>query len=151
MKAKASTGDPVKMLRMTRVAFVNTKNKPREISGDAEAVTLNTSQIAKFCDIIVTSAGDIAEFEQKWQKIDRAQDMVIRKLDEVMKDGVQDAKDDESNPDNTRERAIRTMASAATNYVRRMGGLSSQVSSFAMPIYAATLNWCEGSMRNYKK
>lgn len=151
VKAKASTGDPVKMLRMTRVAFVNTKNKPREISGDAEAVTLNTSQIAKFCDIIVTSAGDIAEFEQKWQKIDRAQDMVIRKLDEVMKDGVQDAKDDESNPDNTRERAIRTMASAATNYVRRMGGLSSQVSSFAMPIYAATLNWCEGSMRNYKK
>lgn len=143
--------DPVKLLRMTRVSFVNSKNKPREISGDAEVVTLNTSQIAKLCDIIATSAGDISEYEAKWQKVDRAQEIIIRKLDEVMRDGVQDAKDDENNPDSKNERAIRTMASAATDYVKRLGGLTSQISGFAMPVYAATLNWCEGSMRNYKK
>ena len=74
----------------------------------------------------------------------------MRKIDEVVRDGVQDNKDDD-NGGSTVERGIRTLASAATNYTRRMGGLPSQIASFAMPIYAATLNWCEGSMRNYKK
>ena len=142
--------DALKALRMERVSFANTKNKPREISSDAEATTLNPSQIAKFCDAIATSAGDIADFEQKWQKIDKAQENVLRKIDEVVRDGVQDNKDDD-NGSSTVERGIRTLASAATNYTRRMGGLPSQIASFAMPIYAATLNWCEGSMRNYKK
>ena len=142
--------DTLKALRMERVSFANTKNKPREISSDAEATTLNPSQIAKFCDAIVSSAGDIADFEQKWQKIDKAQENVLRKIDEVVRDGVQDNKDDD-NGNSTVERGIRTLASAATNYTRRMGGLPSQIASFAMPIYAATLNWCEGSMRNYKK
>jgi hypothetical protein len=140
----------LKTLRMERVSFANTKNKPREISSDAEATTLNPSQIAKFCDAIVSSAGDIADFEQKWQKIDKAQENVLRKIDEVVRDGVQDNKDDDKG-NSTVEREIRTLASAATNYTRRMGGLPSQIASFAMPIYAATLNWCEGSMRNYKK
>ena len=142
--------DTLKALRMERVSFANTKNKPREISSDAEATTLNPSQIAKFCDAIVSSAGDIADFEQKWQKIDKAQENVLRKIDEVVREGVQDNKDDD-NGSSTVEREIRTLASAATNYTRRMGGLPSQIASFAMPIYAATLNWCEGSMRNYKK
>ena len=142
--------DVVKALRMERVSFANTKNKPREISSDAEATTLNPSQIAKLCDAIATSAGDIADFEQKWQKVDKAQETVLRKIDEVVREGVQDNKDDD-NGTSTKEREIRTLASAATNYVKRMGGLPSQIASFAMPIYAATLNWCEGSMRNYKK
>ena len=142
--------DTLKALRMERVSFANTKNKPREISSDAEATTLNPSQIAKFCDAIASSAGDIADFEQKWQKIDKAQENTLRKIDEVVREGVQDNKDDD-NGSSTVERDIRTLASAATNYTRRMGGLPSQIASFAMPIYAATLNWCEGSMRNYKK
>ena len=142
--------DALKVLRMTRVSFVNTKDKPREISGDAEATTLNPSQIAKFCDAIVTSAGDIADFESKWQRTDKAQEQILRKLDEIVRDSLQDNKDDD-NGTSTKEREIRTAASAATNFIKRVGGLPGQIAGFAMPIYAATLNWCEGSMRNYKK
>ena len=149
ISAKDKT-DYIKGLRMARISFANTKNKPREISGDAEVTTLNPSQIAKFCDVIASSAGDIADYQAKWQKVDKAQENVLRKLDEVVRDGLQDNKDDD-NGDSTKERAIRTFASAATNYVKRIGGAPSQVASFAMPVYAATLNWCEGSMRNYKK
>ena len=149
ISAKDKT-DYIKGLRMARISFANTKNKPREISGDAEVTTLNPSQIAKFCDVIASSAGDIADYQAKWQKVDKAQENVLRKLDEVVRDGLQDNKDDD-NGDSTTERAIRTFASAATNYVKRIGGAPSQVASFAMPVYAATLNWCEGSMRNYKK
>lgn len=145
-----NASNPVKALRMTRVTFANTKNKPREISGDAEATTLNPSQIAKFCDAIASSAGDIADFEAKWQKTDKAQEAVLRRIDEVVRDGVQDNKDDDEGT-NTKERDIRTLASAATNFVKRVGGIPAQVAGFAIPVYAATLNWCEGSMRNYKK
>lgn len=144
------TTDLTKALRMTRMDFVNTKNKPKEIGSDAEAVTLNPSQIAKFCDVIATSAGDMAEYEQKWQKTDRAQEKVLKAIDDLVRDGAQNIKDDE-NADSKKERELRTVASAATNFVKRMGGLQAKVAGFAMPVYAATLNWCEGSMRNYKK
>ena len=143
--------DPVKYLRMARTQFANSKYKPREISGDAEAATLNASQIAGFCDKIASSAGDIAEYQASWQKTDKAQENILRKLDEILRDGVQDAKDDENNPDNKRERELRTLATATTNFVRRVGGIAAQITGFALPVYAATLNWCEGSMRNYKK
>lgn len=140
--------DVVKLLRMSRVTFANTKNKPKEIAGDAEVTTLNPSQIAKLCDVIATSAGDIADFEAKWQKTDKAQELVLRKLDEVVRDGTQDAKDKDDG--SNEERQLRTLATAATNFVKRVGGIPAQVAGFALPVYAATLNWCEGSMRNYK-
>ena len=148
--AKNAESDPLKALRMTRVSFTNTKNKPREVSGDAEVTTLNPSQIAKLCNEIADSTGDIADFEQKWAKTDKAQEAILRKLDEVVRDGVQDNKDDDNGTD-SKERQIRTLASSATGFIKRVGGMPSQIASFAMPIYAATLNWCEGSMRNYKK
>lgn len=141
--------DYLKTLRMTRVSFANTKNKPREIGNDVEVTTLNPSQIAKLCDGIIDTAGDIVEFESKWQKTDKAQETVLRKLDEVIRDAIQDDKD--SDNENSKEREIRTLASAATNFIKRVGGIQAQVASFALPVYAATLNWCEGSMRNYKK
>ncbi len=144
------TTDLTKTLRMTRMDFVNTKNKPKEIGGDAEAVTLNPSQIAKFCDVIATSAGNIADYEAKWQKTDRSQEKVLKAIDDLVRDGAQNIKDDE-NADSKKERELRTVASAATNFIKRMGGMSAKISGFAMPVYAATLNWCEGSMRNYKK
>ncbi len=144
------TTDLTKTLRMTRMDFVNTKNKPKEIGGDAEAVTLNPSQIAKFCDVIATSAGNIADYEAKWQKTDRSQEKVLKAIDDLVRDGAQNIKDDE-NADSKKERELRTVASAATNFIKRMGGMPAKISGFAMPVYAATLNWCEGSMRNYKK
>ena len=111
---------------------------------------MNPSQIAKLCNEIADSTGDIADFEQKWAKTDKAQEAILRKLDEVVRDGVQDNKDDDNGTD-SKERQIRTLASSATGFIKRVGGMPSQIASFAMPIYAATLNWCEGSMRNYKK
>lgn len=139
-----------KDLRMARIAFANTKGKPKEIGGDVEAVTLNPSEIAKFCDSVAESAERIADFEQKWQKTDKAQENIMRKIDQAVKDGVQDNKDDENGKD-SKERDIRGYASSATQYVKRVGGMPAQIASFALPVYAATLNWCEGSMRNYKK
>ena len=143
--------DIVKYMRMTRTLFSNSKHKPREVSSDAEATTLNPSQIAKFCDVIAQSAGDIADYQSNWEKTDKAQESILRKLDEILRDGVQDIKDDENNTDNKKERSLRTLASATTNFTRRIGGIPAQISGFALPVYAATLNWCEGSMRNYKK
>lgn len=137
-------------LRMARVAFTNTKNKPKDLGSDIEAVTLNPSEISKFCDQIADSADQIADFEQKWQKTDKAQDNILRKIDQIVKEGIQDSKDEDTGS-NTKEREIRSYASAATQFVRRVGGIPGQIASFALPMYAATLNWCEGSMRNYKK
>ena len=137
-------------LRMARIAFANTKNKPKEIGSDVEAVTLNPSEISKFCDQIAESADQIADFEQKWQKTDKAQDNILRKIDQIVKEGVQDNKDDD-NGTSAKEREIRSYASSATQFVRRVGGIPAQIAGFALPVYAATLNWCEGSMRNYKK
>lgn len=145
-----SKDDINKVLRMTRITFVNTKDKPKEVSGDAEAVTLNNAQIAKLCDTINSSAGDIVDFESKWQKVDKAQETVLRKIDELMRDGVQETKDDE-NATSGDERELRTIASNATQFVRRSGSLQSVINDYALNVYAATLNWCEGSMRNFKK
>lgn len=148
--AKNIATDPVKALRMARTTFVNTKDKPREVSS-TDVVTLNTSQVAKFCDVIVSSAGDIAEYERKWQNTDRSQEKVLKAIDDAVRDGAQDYKDSDSDTASADERALRTMASAATQFVKRVGGQVSQITGYALPVYAATLNWCEGSMRNYKK
>ena len=137
-------------LRMSRIAFANTKNKPKEIASDVEAVTLNPSEISKFCDQIAESADQIADFEAKWQKTDKAQETLVRKIEQIVKEGVQENKDDD-NGDNKKERDIRSYASSATQFVKRVGGAPAQIAAFALPVYAATLNWCEGSMRNYKK
>lgn len=137
-------------LRMARIAFANTKNKPKEVGGDVEAVTLNPSEISNFCNKIADSADQVADFEQKWQKTDKAQDNVLRKIDQIVKEGVQDNKDDD-NGTSAKEREIRSYASSATQFVKRVGGIPAQIAAFALPVYAATLNWCEGSMRNYKK
>lgn len=145
-----TSNDQAKFLRMTKFTFVNTKDKPRELGSDTEVTTLNASQIAKFADIIAASAESIAEDEAKWQKTDKAQDTYLRKIDEIIRDREQDVKDDE-NSTGADERAVRQLASGATQFVRRVGGVVAQVTGFAMPVYAATLNWCEGSMRNYKK
>lgn len=149
IKAKEGS-DFVKTLRMTRVKFIDTKNKPKEVSGDAEAITLNPSDIAGFCDIIINAAGEMSDFENSWQKNDKAQDAAIRKIDELVKDALQDNKDDD-NGSNKNEREIRTTATAMTSFIKAVGGIQPQVAAFAVPVFAATLNWCEGSMRNYKK
>ena len=145
-KALSASSNTYSFLTDTDIKYGTIKD---EIGNDVEVTTLNPSQIAKLCDGIIDTAGDIVEFESKWQKTDKAQETVLRKLDEVIRDAIQDDKD--SDNENSKEREIRTLASAATNFIKRVGGIQAQVASFALPVYAATLNWCEGSMRNYKK
>ncbi len=146
----AAAADINKTLRITRTVIVNTKDKPREIDGNAEVVTLNPAQIAKFADIITSSAGDIATYEQKWERVDKSQNQLIRKIDEIFKDIQGDLKDDDDSS-SSNERDARTLATNVTNFAKRTGQSTGQITSLAMTVYAATLNWCEGSMRNYKK
>lgn len=146
----AAAADLNKTLRITRTVIVNTKDKPREIDGNAEVTTLNPAQIAKFADIITNSAGDIATYEQKWERVDKSQNQLIRKIDEIFKDIQSDLKDDDDSTSGN-ERDARTLATNVTNFAKRTGQSTGQITSLAMTVYAATLNWCEGSMRNYKK
>ena len=142
--------DTIKTLRMSRISFVNTKDKPREVSGDAEAVTLNASQIAQLCETIIEGADVIFDYEKAWKRTEKSPDLIIRKIDELVKDAT-DANKDDDNGKSSKERGIRGIASAVTGFVNRLSGMTAQISGYAMPVYAATLNWCEGSMRNYKK
>jgi len=138
------------ILRMCRIVFVNTKDKPKEIDGNVDVVTLNASQVANFCDQITSAAGSIADYEAKWQKVDKAQEHVLRKLDELTRDALNDVKDND-NADSKDERAVRTLCTNVTNFTKRVANMPGQINSYAMGIFGATLNWCEGSMRNYKK
>lgn len=148
---KPKTGADInKILRVTRTVIVNNKDKPREIDGNAEVTTLNPAQIAKFADIITSSAGDIATYEQKWERVDKSQNQLLRKIDEIFKDIQGDLKDEEGASSHN-EREARTLATNVTNFAKRTGQSTGQITSLAMTVYAATLNWCEGSMRNYKK
>ena len=150
VQGKESTTDVLAPLRNTRIRVIDSKYKPKEVSGDAEAITLSTSQIADLCNIISESANVIFDFDKEWQKVDRVQTAFLRRLDEVMKDMESDVKDnDDHTGKNLRDQ--RTLAKVTTDFVKAAAGIPGQMASLAMPIYGATLNWCEGSMRNYKK
>lgn len=142
------SSDLDKVLRMTRLTMVNTKDKPKEISSK-EVATLNASQVAKLASTIAESADDIAEYESKWQKVDKAQDTLIKGLDSIIRNIESDVRDDENSSDKAKA-GIRKTASAATQFTQRLANTTSSITGYALTVYAATLNWCEGSMRNYK-
>lgn len=143
-------GDFNKVARMTRLTLVNTKDKPKEIGSDAEAVTLNSSQVAKLAGQVAESAETIFDYEKKFANVEKSRDAVIKKLDELFREIESAAKDSDSSSERGL-RDIRTTASNATALVRRLSGAPAQVNSYAATVFAATLNWCEGSMRNYKQ
>ena len=147
---KGNSGDDLQVMRSTRAKIANTKFKPKEISADAEAMTLNTSQIASLCNIIVDSTADIYDYEQKWQKVDRQQETYLRKVDELVRDIEDGVKDAEADDESKQLSKLRTFASTTTNFIKATSNIPNIASSYAMGVYAATLNWCEGSMRNYK-
>lgn len=150
---KTADTDKLAVIRGANVVFANSKYKPKEISGDAEVVTLNPSQISELCNIIVEASANIYDYEAKWAKVDRAQEAYLRKMDELARDAIDDAKeeDDKATSNSNVERQARTFINTTTQFVKRVGATPSKISSYAMPVFAATLNWCEGSMRNYKK
>lgn len=139
----------LKRLRMARLKFINSKYKPKEVSADAEVTTLNSSQVAELCNIIVDASANIYEYDKNWQKVDRKQETFLRKLDELLRDAEDLVKDDDDHKGKDLS-AVRTAFSTATNFVKSLASVPSMVSSYAMPMFAATLNYCEGSMRNYK-
>lgn len=143
-------GDLNKVLRMTRLTIVNSKEKQREIPAGEEVVTLNSSQVAKFAGTIAESAETIYDYEKKFANVEKAQEAVIRKLDELFRVSETAAKEAEGSSEKGL-RDMRTTASNATATVRRLGGAAGQVNSYAVSVFGATLNWCEGSMRNYKQ
>lgn len=143
------TSDTDKVLRMTRLTMVNTKDKVKEISSK-EVTTLNASQVAKLASAIAESAEDIATYEAKWEKVDKAHQALLKGLDSIVRNIESEVKDD----DNSSEKAksgIRKTAQATTQFVQRLCGTTPSITSYALSVYASTLNWCEGSMRNYKK
>lgn len=145
----SAKGDDVeKTLRMTRLAMVNTKDKVKEISSK-EVVTLNSAQVAKFASQIAEAADDIAGYEAKWQKTEKAQSALVKGLDSIIRNIESEAKDAEESSDKGM-RGIRSMASATTQFVQRTMNAPASINGYALGVFAATLNWCEGSMRNYK-
>lgn len=139
--------DTDKVLRMTRLTMVNTKDKPKEFSG--EVATLNASQVAKLASDIADSAEDIATYEAKWQKVEKAREALVKGIDRIIAEIESDVKDDENSSEKGKA-GIRKTASATTQFVNRLNNTTSSITGFALSVYAATLNWCEGSMRNYK-
>lgn len=148
--ATSKGDDHLQNLRTTRAKIVNSKFKPKEISADAEAVTLNPSQIAGFCSTIIDSTAVMYDYEQKWQKVDRSQETFLRKIDELVRDMEDGIKDKEADNESRQLSELRTLASTTTNFVKASANVPNIAATYAMGVYAATLNWCEGSMRNYK-
>lgn len=138
------------ILRKNRVTFANAKDKPKQIASDAEATTLNSAQISDIANIVAESASTIFDYEKKWQRVDKKQDIILKKIDELVKDQLDEIEDDNSKTSKD-ERAVRTMASDVTGYIKRMCAIQSTVSSYAMNVYSAALNYCEGSLSNHKK
>ena len=149
-------GGYVEVLRTARLSFVNLKKNPREIKS-LSAATLNVSQISDICDIIESSSGDIYEYEKNITVSDKAHERVTRELDSIAKEIESDYKSNEDDENvnaqenNNSRRAFRTLSSALTNYINRMNNIPALTSGYALPVYAAALNWCEGSMKHYKK
>lgn len=137
------------------VWFMNMKDKPKEVGSDMDVKTLNNSEIASFADLIIESVEDIIEVENKWEKVDKARDRIIKALDRKYKDKIADLDHDEepkngADPANIQERDFRKKARVFTNVVSTASKTAPTINSYAIGVYGAVLNWCEGSARNHK-
>ena len=144
---KGGVGDEgsIANLRRTRAAFVNAKDKPREVSG--EASTLNSSQVAKVCDVVIDIAENIFDFKKAWENRDRDQEKTIKAIDDAFRDL---SKDDEENSSEARRNA-RGIAAAATALLRRDASFKAGFVAYAMGLGNVALSYCERSMAQYKK
>ena len=132
-------------LRRTRAAFINAKDKPREVA--SEVSTLSSSQVAKVCDSVIDVAENIFDFKKAWENRDKDQEKTIKALDDAFRDL---SKEDEDTASEARRNA-RGIASAATALLRRDASFKAAFVSYAMSTCNVALSYCERSMAQYKK
>lgn len=132
-------------LRRTRAAFVNAKDKPRDVG--TEVSTLTTSQIAGICDIVIDIADNIFDFKKGWENRDKDQEKTIKAIDDAFRDL---SKEDDEVASDLRRNA-RGLASAATALLRRDASFKAAFVSYAMATANVTLSYCERSLAHHKK
>lgn len=148
----ATETDTVKIVaaaRRTRLTFANTKDKPKEVSGESTK-TLSNSEIAKICDSVIEIAENIFDFKKGWENRDRSQEKLIKEIDTKMKD-VAKENEDKDTPDTAKARLARSVAGAATDLVRRDSSFKAAFVSYAMSVSGVALSYCEASFKHHKK
>lgn len=141
--------DRIAAARRTRITFANTKDKPKEVSGESTK-TLNNSEIAKICDSVIEIAENIFDFKKGWENRDRSQEKLIKEIDTKMKD-VAKENEDEDNSNTANARLARSLAGAATDIVRRDSSFKAAFVSYAMNVSGVALSYCEASFKHHKK
>lgn len=144
-KGGNGTEGSVANLRRTRAAFVNAKDKPRDVG--TEVSTLTTSQIAGICDIVIDIADNIFDFKKGWENRDKDQEKTIKAIDDAFRDLSKE--DDDVAPDLRRN--ARGLASAATALLRRDASFKASFVGYAMATANVTLSYCERSLAQHKK
>lgn len=137
-------------IRRTRVVFSNTKDKPKEASG-SEAKTATTSEIANICDSVIKIADNVFDFKKGWENRDKHQDRLIKDIDDRFRDIAKDIEDDETNSNASKNsRTARSIASAATDFIRRDSSFKATLVSYLMNTSNVALSYCERSIANHK-
>ena len=144
-KGSAGVEGSIANLRRTRAAFINAKDKPREVA--SEVSTLNSSQVAKVCDSVIDVAENIFDFKKAWENRDKDQEKTIKAIDDAFREL---SREDEDNAADVRRNA-RGIASAAAALLRRDASFKAAFVSYAMSTCNVALSYCERSMAQYKK
>lgn len=138
----------VAAIRRTRLVFSNTKDKPKEASGDAK--TANVSQITSICGDVIEIADEIFDFKKGWEGRDSHQSKLLKDIDTTFDQIARDANEDgETKAGNTQARLARSIASAATGLVRRDSSFKASLVGYLMNTSNVALSYCERSLANH--
>lgn len=141
----ANNTDKLAAIRRTRTVFSGVSDKPKDVSGEGTE-TLNASQVATVCDVVIDLAEAVFDFKKGWENRDRSQDKLIKAIDDAFRDV---AKDGEVSSD--KQRLAREIASASTAAVRRDSTFKASLVGYVMSTGNVALSYCERSMAQYKK
>ena len=142
----ADINSKIAAVRRTRLTMTNTKDKPKEITGDV--TTASTSQVSTLCDHVIEIAELIFDFKKGWENRDRDQEKLIKAIDDAFKD-VSSEKDE--NVTSPIRRHARGLASAATGLLRRDSAFKASFVGYLMTTCNVALSYAEGSLRQHKK
>ena len=148
IKGKAvetTTAGRIAAIRRTRTAFVNAKDKPKEVG--SEVATLTTSQVAGVCDTVIEIAENIFDFKKGWENRDKDQEKTIKAIDDAFREITKDNDDETSEV----KRNARGIASASTALLRRDSSFKAAFVSYAMSTCNVALSYCERSLAQHKK
>lgn len=143
-KGGSSTAEKIAQIRRTRTAFVNAKDKQKEVA--SEVGTLTASQVANLAETVIEIADEIFDFKKGWENRDRDQDKIIAAIDKAF---AEIGKNKEAST--AGQRNARGLASAATGLLRRDAAFKSTFVSYALNVCNVALSYGEGSLRQHKK